>query len=199
MRNLFITIFFLISLTTGANEFMRFYQESQHGVLLAGERHINDSARDKFKESLEDFKASGGDSLGLEMIESHKQHLLNRFMSFEEGSEIDLFNYLEYRWQYNSSNYMELFSKARSLGLKLLAIDLDKRLWPRETGLFPVAPDVSKVRAAREEHMAKLLCEAQYSKIIIIIGSFHAKKRFLPKALMEECYLGSASIDITSL
>ncbi|WP_417334800.1 ChaN family lipoprotein [Halobacteriovorax marinus] len=199
MKRYFLAIIMLISFSSIAKDLSSFYLESRTRILLAGERHTNDQARDIFSESLEDFKRRGGDTLGLEMVESHKQFLLDNFLQKRENSEYELYEYLRVRWQYNTESYMKLITRARSLDLKLLAIDLDKRKRPAETALYPVPPEISKVRAAREAHMAKVLCQAEFQKIVIIIGSFRALDKFLPTALRKECYAESESINLSKL
>ena len=199
MRKILIITLLLLPFGLQAKSLDLFYSTSTERILFAGESHKDDRARDLFKDSLLSFKSSGGDTLGLEMVESYKQFLLDDYLAYREGSSEALSEYLRVRWQYNTSSYMELISKARDLGLELLAIDLDRRLNPRETELFPVPPDTSKVRIAREAHMAKVLCEFRFKKIIILIGSFHSKKRFLPKGLKSECYAESATFFLSDL
>ncbi len=199
MKKYIMTLILILCSGANAKDLSSFYLDSTSRILFAGESHINDRARDIFSDSLQSFKDSGGDTLGLEMVESHKQYLLDNFLEERENSEFELYEYLRVRWQYNTKNYMKLITRAKSLELKLLAIDLDKRKWPAETALYPVPPDISKIRVARETHMAKLLCRADFQRIIVIIGSFHSLKEYLPSGLRNECYADSATFDITSL
>lgn len=199
MKSFLAVLTIFISFSCFGASLEAFFLSSQQRILFTGENHKDDINREKLTVSLSSFRASGGDTLGLEMIESHKQHLLDSYLSFAENSEEELSHYLTLRWQYNTRSYMKLISTARELGLGLLAIDLNRQLWPQETALFPVPPEISKIRAAREEHMAKILCRANYQKIIVIIGSFHSKKRFLPEQLIEECSLRSATFNLSTL
>lgn len=199
MKKILLLILLFSTFTTRAGTLVDFYYESNERILFAGENHTFDKARGIFKDSLLDFRNSGGDTLGLEMIESHKQYLLDNFLKDKDNSRQDLAHYLTVRWQYNTASYMEMITKAKELGLSLLAIDLNKERWPKETGLFPVIPDISKVRIAREAHMSKILCSHHFNKIIVIIGAFHAKERFLPKGLLDECYASSKSYFISEL
>lgn len=199
MKLIIITLSIVFSFSGLAAQIEAFYLQSSHQILFTGENHKDDISRDKLTASLSFFKATGGDTLALEMIESHKQYLLDNFLDFKDNSRLELSSYLTQRWQYNTTSYMKLITRARELGIRLLAIDLDKRVWPSETALFPVPPDSSKVRAAREEHMAKVLCAATYQRVVILIGSFHAKKRFLPSKIVDECSLRSSTLTLSTL
>lgn len=199
MKILILIFLNFTTLTSSANTLTSFYVENTERILFAGEKHTLDTARNIFKESLIEFRQSGGDSLGLEMIESQMQYLLDDFLSRRDHSIERLSQYLTVRWKYNTVNYMDLLIEARDLGLKLKAIDLDKTKWPSETALFPVNPLISKVRAAREAHMAKVLCNYDFKRIIVLIGSIHAKKNFLPEGLLNECKGSSASFFISEL
>jgi uncharacterized iron-regulated protein len=198
-RILSITLFILISSATLANELLDYYKSSKSILTLIGESHLDDKSRKELSNSLIHFKNNGGEVLGLEMVESSKQFLLDNYEENFDGSTTELANYLEKRWQYNTSSYMELIESARSAGLRLLSIDLDREKWPEETTIFPVIPDISKVRIAREAHMAKVLCENKELKTIVIIGRFHTLERFLPKQLKTECELKSKSITLKEL
>ncbi|OUR96942.1 hypothetical protein A9Q84_11440 [Halobacteriovorax marinus] len=160
---------------------------------------MDDESRETLADTLVIYKVNGGVNLALEMIESNHQYLLDNFSKELAGSTADLIEYLDIRWGYNTSSYMYLIEQARTLKLKLLAIDLSKNLWPAETTIFPVLPDISKVRAAREAHMAKILCVQKDIKTLVLVGSFHSKKRFLPKALRAECELESESFSLREI
>jgi uncharacterized iron-regulated protein len=190
----FLISLFLVINAYAANSNTVFNTVSSN-LYLAGETHIYDDVRSEFTEDLVIFKKSGGVTLALEMIESDKQHLLENYLLEKEESELKLFHYLDVRWGYNTESYMDMIEKARELNLKLLAVDLPKPLWPRETGLMPVPPDTSLIRAAREAHMAKVLC-GNYNKTVLLIGSFHTLDHFLPKALREECFKPSYSFKL---
>jgi len=192
-KALTIILILLSSSLACANSLENLLESSSSKLTLFGESHIDDDSRDLLADSLVIYKVNGGINLALEMIESNHQYLLDNYSNDLEGSTEALEEYLDVRWQYNTSSYMYLIGQARDLKLNLLAIDLSKKLWPVETTVFPVIPDVSKVRAAREAHMAKVLCDQKFIKTIVLIGSFHTFKRFLPKALVEECSVISES------
>lgn len=179
-----------------ASELTSYFKQTDAQLTLMGESHIDDSSRAELSKALIHFKNNGGEVLALEMIESSKQYLLDNFEESFDGSTTELANYLDIRWQYNTSSYMLLIEEARKVGLRLQSIDLSRKLWPAETTVYPVIPDISKVRIAREAHMAKVLCETKELKTIVIIGKFHTLDRFLPKGLKEECNLESKSITI---
>ena len=187
---------FLYSDKAIASNFTEIYAQNTARFLLIGESHLDDDSRSKFSDSLHIFKNHGGEILALEMIESHKQYLLDNYSEGFEGSEKELYDYLEERWQYNTHSYLKLIREAKISGLRIIAIDLDNTTWPAETTVFPVIPDISKVRAAREAHMAKILCDHKEFKTAVIIGRFHTVKRFLPKQLVRECGEESISLDL---
>ncbi|GEM_PF-5412898 len=199
MRIFLITLSIILSFSSLAVSLEAFYFQSPHRILFTGESHRDDTNRAKLAASLSVFKAMGGDTLGLEMIESHKQYLLDNYLNYIENSDLELSTYLTKRWQYNTKSYMRLISTARELELNLLAIDLDKSKWPKETEVFPVPPDISKVREAREEHMAKILCDSNYQRIVVLIGSFHSLKKFLPTQIENECSLNSSTFKLSNL
>ncbi len=199
MKTAILTVLIFTTFTTSANTLSSFYTASTERILFAGEKHSDDRARDIFKESLFEFRNSGGDTLGLEMIEGQKQYLLDDFLLHKDHSLENLSDYLSVRWKYNTASYIELLSEARELGLRLMALDLDKAKWPTETALFPVHPKISKVGVAREAHMAKVLCMYDFKRIIILIGSFHARNEYLPAGLKNECQENSASFFISEL
>ncbi|WP_127716178.1 ChaN family lipoprotein [Halobacteriovorax sp. HLS] len=192
-------LFFTLLTSTQAATLEEVYTSTKESLILIGESHKDDVSRQKVRESLSAFKEAGGEILALEMIESHKQYLLDNFEANLDGSQSMLSEYLTKRWQYNTESYMQLISEARRLDLRLIAIDLDKTQWPRETTVYPVIPDISKVRAAREAHMSEVLCEYKEVKTIVLIGSFHTYKRFLPSALESSCAMESASIILKDL
>ena len=191
-----ITFLLIISLSSQANELSNYFKKTTAQLTLIGESHLDDTSRSQLAKSLIHFKNNGGEVLAFEMIESSEQYLLDNYEENFEGSTTELANYLDVRWRYNTRSYMVLFDEARKAGLRLLSIDLSKKLWPAETTIYPVIPDISNVRIAREAHMAKVLCETKELKTIVIIGKFHTLDRFLPKGLKEECNLESKSITL---
>ena len=195
MTKIFKALFlFILLATTQAASLEEVYLNTKENTILIGESHKDDHSREKVSNSLAFFKKSGGEILALEMIESHKQYLLDNFEANLDGSLSELSEYLTKRWKYNTKSYMQLISEARRLDLRMIAIDLEKAKWPNETTVFPVIPDISKVRAAREAHMSSVLCEYKEVKTIVLIGSFHTYKRFLPAALALKCGMESSSI-----
>ena len=105
------------------------------------------------------FLNTGGEVLALEMIESNQQELLDNYLISKNHSTKELADYLAKRWGYNTTSYMSLIEHAKKLGLDLMAVDLPVELRPSEIAIFPVPPSISLVRAARESHMAKILCK----------------------------------------
>lgn len=197
MKKRFTIIFILLfSVLSHANNLESLLENTSSRLTLFGESHKDDDSRDQLADSLVIYKVNGGINLALEMIESTHQYLLDNYTNETAGSTEALEEYLDIRWQYNTASYMYLISQARDLKLNLLAIDLSKKLWPAETTIFPVIPDISKVRAAREAHMAKVLCKQKLVRTIVLIGKFHTLKRFLPKAIVEECQVVSESIHL---
>lgn len=188
----FLTLF---SVNSFAANSLKVFNKVESNLYLAGETHTHDQTRAQFSEDLSVFVSKGGKVLALEMVETNEQNLLNSYSKFEEESEEQLYNYLKERWGYNTDSYMAMIEQAREIGLDLLAVDLPVELKPQEIQLYPVPPDVSLVRAAREAHMAKILCK-EYRKTVLIIGSFHVLDRFLPKALREECFKPSYSFKL---
>jgi uncharacterized iron-regulated protein len=156
-------------------------------LYLAGESHLDDDIRREFTNDLELFQALGGEVLALEMVETNHQKELDDYSENLPESTENLWAYLDRRWQYNTDSYMAMIERARELGLSLLAIDLPKAQRPKEVALLPVPPDSSLVRAAREAHMAEILC-ANKKKAVLLIGAIHIQDRFLPEALFRECY-----------
>ncbi|OIQ16066.1 MAG: hypothetical protein BM556_15510 [Bacteriovorax sp. MedPE-SWde] len=185
----------LFSLNTLAANSKKVFSEVHSNLYLAGETHIHDDIRAEFSEDLQIFEANGGEVLALEMVETNEQQTLNNYLDRRERSEEILYEYLKERWGYNTNSYMEMISKARELGLDLLAVDLPVELKPEEVTVYPVIPDISLVRAAREAHMAKVLCKED-RKTTLIIGSFHILKRFLPAAIKLECFKPSYSFKL---
>jgi len=163
------------------------FESNDNIITLVGENHLQDSNRSEFARELELFESLGGEVLSLEMVESSKQVLLDNYLLRLDNSELKLYDYLKKRWGYNTESYMSLIEEARKVGLILTAIDLPKNLWPKEVRLYPVPPSVSLVRAAREKHMSKVLCDLGEKKSVTIIGSFHTHKEFLPSAISKEC------------
>lgn len=187
MKNLFLALLLLSHFQTLAANSASVFENIDHQLILAGETHTHDQLRAEFSEDLEIFANNGGEVLALEMVETIYQDLLERYLEDKKNSEQDLYDYLKYRWGYNTDSYMKMITRAKELGLDLLAVDLPKAQRPQEVLIFPVPPDVSLVRAAREAHMAKVLCQEE-RKTVLIIGSFHILERFLPAALKKECF-----------
>jgi uncharacterized iron-regulated protein len=185
----------LFSVNSFAANSLTVFNKIESNLYLAGETHTHDQTRAQFSEDLSIFVSKGGKVLALEMVETNEQELLNSYNKFEEDSDDKLYNYLKQRWGYNTDSYMAMIEQARDLGLDLLAVDLPVELKPQEVQLYPVPPDVSLVRAAREAHMAKVLCK-EFRKTVLIIGSFHVLDRFLPKALRNECFKPSYSFKL---
>jgi len=192
MKRLSLAILLFIQAYSFAAQSEQVFQQMNESLYLAGENHKQDQIRAEFSKDLEIFVTKGGKVLALEMVESKYQYLLNEYLDDAPESEVELYKYLKRRWGYNTSSYMDMIKKAKSLGLDLLAVDLPKEFWPKEVMLYPVPPDMSLVRAAREAHMAKVLCK-EFRKTVLIIGSFHILERFLPSALKKECFKMSYS------
>lgn len=190
-----LSLALIISTNIFAANSLTVFNQVESQLYLAGETHTHDAKRSEFTEDLKVFIAKGGKVLALEMVETNEQELLNSYSDYEEGSDNRLYNYLRDRWGYNTDSYMDMISEARDLGLDLLAVDLPVELKPDEVQLYPVPPDISLVRAAREAHMAKVLCK-EFRKTVLIIGSFHILDRFLPKALKKQCFKPSYSFKI---
>lgn len=155
---------------------------------MAGEYHNDDVGRAEFSKSLSLFQEAQGEVLALEMVETNNQKILDNYSSFSIDSDKKLYDYLVRRWGYNTDSYMQMISKARSLNLELLAVDLPDHLRPPEVMLSPVPPGPSLVRMARELHMAGVLCN-NHKKTVLLIGATHIREEFLPSDLKKHCSL----------
>jgi uncharacterized iron-regulated protein len=169
------------------------YSFAYSSILIIGESHVDDVSRHQLEKELKDYAQKGFRYLGLEMVKDNRQNILDQFNFSLTGSESAVFELLEKEWGYNSYSYLDLMKEANRQGIKLIALDLPKENLPRETGPFPVLPEFSAQMDSRNQRMAKNISsfiEANPgAKILVLVGSFHARDYGIPKYLSRMGYL----------
>jgi|GEM_PF-2938248 hypothetical protein len=90
-------------------------------MLFIGESHLSSASRNFVGASLADLQAQGFTTLALEMCDAKDQ---GRIDAYIEGriSERELFEFFKTTWDYADESYMNLFRRAKALGLKVIGM-----------------------------------------------------------------------------
>lgn len=138
-------------------------------LLIFGERHTENENRAFLIQRLEMLGQNGFNTLALEMFNSDAQKQLDQYLA-GELSEKTLRDLFQEHWNYPPESYLKLIHLAKSLGMKLLALD-NRSL---EQGEF------SKDLIRRDKHMAKRISMHLKTnpgdKIAALTGRLHAYK-----------------------
>jgi len=146
------------------------------GVLLVGDYHALPSSQ-RYAASLLDQLSSGGHPpvLGLEMIFSRDQHILDEWLSGDiDESELRERIRFDFDWGYDWTPFRDLLLAARSRGIAVYGLDCMPRF------------DMRRI-AARDRHAADKVAEIRQRHpdacIVVLFGESHLAPNHLPESL----------------
>ena len=141
-------------------------------VFALGETHNMIGSRIEAVIALDEFYKLGFTHLGIEMLDTSMQKILDKYCVDGTGRE-EIYSHLDrnFRWIVSSADeYMQIIDKAKSLGMKIIALDLpseQRNVLPRE-----------EILRKRDEEMAKrtmdVLNESDSNKVVTFSGKVHA-------------------------
>ena len=162
---------------------------AEYSVLIHPESHIDLAKRKEFTLALVKYKEAGYRYLGMEMFKDNRQNELDLYMDSPSEHLSQMRHILDTEWEYNTDSYMEVIDQAIRLGFKIIALDMPKNQVPKEVLPFPVMPEVSNDMNARNArmgfHIAEIIKKDEDAKIVVLVGSYHAKSYGIPKVLNE--------------
>jgi len=171
---------------------------ADYSVLIHPESHTDDLQRDAFTRSLEQFKTAGYHYLAMEMFKDNRQNELDLYFEAPEENEPVIKKLLETEWAYNTDSYLQMMNHAVNLGFKIIALDMPKKDVPKEVLPLPVSPELSNDMNSRNRrmafHISEIINKDANAKILVLVGSYHAKSFGIPKVLSER-YGVQSSID----
>jgi len=157
------------------------FLDEETSLLFIGERHSDQYPKELLTQWLRELQETYGfDTLGLEMINSKDQNILDSYL---EGivTEDDFKKLFEEEWHYPSEGYLALIREAKRIGLSIVALDA------REKGSIR---DMSESLSKRDRHWGKVITKhfknQNKSKMVVLSGKLHALESFKTESLETE-------------
>lgn len=98
-------------------------------VVSVGENHANPRAKAEFKASLQELKNLGFTHVGMEMLGTDQQQLIDEYVQTGARKNELLEQLKEFqRYRYANVNYLEIIDEAKRLDLKIVALDMPDNL-----------------------------------------------------------------------
>lgn len=145
------------------------FWRSETQFIFFGERHIDQQLQLELSAQLNQLSQDGFDHLALEMFNSSVQAQLDAYvMDFISIEEILLV--LSRDWSYQNDGYRVLLETAKSLNMKIIALDDRKK--------HPINDTFSDDLIRRDQHMVEILKNYLDEKVVIYTGRLHAYKSF---------------------
>jgi hypothetical protein len=139
-------------------------------VVYIGEFHGDYESKEALTKNMQAFHDKGFAYLGLEMIETKKQDLVDAYVPGQENEALR--TYLKEHWGYDTNAYMELIDSAKRAGIRVVGIDnRDKDLIGKTMylGLKASLADEPMARA-----IAGVLGNDKSKRMLALTGLLHA-------------------------
>lgn len=150
-----------------------------HRVVLVGEHHPFRGVKQELVRALPTLQRRCGiTDIGLEMLPSSSQRLLDRFSFHKDRAGRDaLLHRLSTYWETTPHEYLSVIDRAAELGLRIHALGEPRRPRVQHSALNPAG----QIGFSADRYMARQMLAAlhtqEYSKWLVLAGLEHAERR----------------------
>lgn len=160
-------------------------------VLYIGETHPNIHVRPALARALPQLAMAGVTHLGIEMLTAKNQRILDDFSARTSGSDKELLEALRNEWGWDINSYFDMLVVARELGLRLVALDLNRSPGKESNPQSDRQRDI-----AMANRISEVLDSMPTAKIVVLAGSEHARRDRQPAILAQFYGIASVSYNI---